>query len=195
MRTRVVGLTACTGALLTFGMGPLAAAPAAHADFFDPMTDQLLEPFLDATTGAPDWDALFSPDAWETFLSPDHWDAALSALSGAALAGPAVDPNTWLLQYLYTPIHAGLDEAVNSDLGQLLLSVVNQPSLLLTGRPLIGDGVDGTADAPNGGHGGWLFGDGGDGWDNTESGGMGGAGGNAGMIGNGGDGGCLLYTS
>ncbi|WP_234808974.1 cellulase family glycosylhydrolase [Mycolicibacter hiberniae] len=189
MHTRVVGLAASTGAVLTFGMGPLAAAPGAHADFFDPMTDQILEPFLDATTGAPDWDAVFSPDAWETFLSPDHWDAALNAFSGEALAGPAVDPNTWLLQYLYTPIHDGLEDVVNSDLGQLLLSLVNQPTLLLTGRPLIGDGVDGTAAAPNGGHGGWLFGDGGDGWDNTGSGGTGGAGGNAGMIGNGGDGG------
>ncbi|WP_255351884.1 cellulase family glycosylhydrolase [Mycobacterium sp. UM_Kg27] len=189
MRRRVVCLAASTGALLTFGMAPLAAAPAAQADFDDAL-DAVLAPFVDATTNTLDWDAMLSPSAWNTFLAPTHWDTVLTELSGAALAGPAVaDPNTWLLQHFYTPIHDGLEEAINSDLGQLLLGLVNQPTLLLTGRPLIGDGADGTAAQPNGGHGGWLYGDGGDGWDNTDSGGMGGAGGNAGMVGNGGDGG------
>uniref|UniRef100_UPI003B3A9529 PGRS repeat-containing protein n=1 Tax=Mycolicibacter arupensis TaxID=342002 RepID=UPI003B3A9529 len=188
LRTWAGGVAAATGAFLTFGLAPLATAPAAQADFDDAL-DAVMAPFLDATTGGLDWNAVLSPTAWDAFLAPSHWDSALAEWSGAALAGAALDQNTWLLQYVYTPIHDVLEDGINSDIGRALTDLINGPSQLLTGRPLIGDGADGTAENAAGGDGGWLFGDGGNGWNNTEPGGMGGAGGNAGLFGKGGDGG------
>jgi hypothetical protein len=70
-----------------------------------------------------------------------------------------------------------------------LLNVINAPAEALLGRPLIGDGVSGTAASPNGGAGGLLYGNGGTGYSETASGEAGGAGGAAGLIGNGGAGG------
>ncbi|WP_044109908.1 PecA family PE domain-processing aspartic protease [Mycobacterium canetti] len=72
---------------------------------------------------------------------------------------------------------------------QSVLGVINAPSELLFGRPLIGDGADGTAASPNGEPGGLLYGDGGDGYSQTTPGAIGGAGGSAGLIGDGGSGG------
>lgn len=187
-RGRVIGIAATAGAF-AFGWAPLAAAPAAQADF-DDAVEAAFGPFLDITTNTLDWDAVFSPSAWDTFFDPTHWDDVLTELADTAWAAPAAaDPNSLLLQYLYTPIHDSIEDWLDSDLGQQLSSLINQPFLTLTGRPLIGDGIDGTADNPDGTDGGWLFGDGGNGWDNTETGGVGGTGGNAGMFGNGGDGG------
>ncbi|WP_234821444.1 cellulase family glycosylhydrolase [Mycolicibacter virginiensis] len=189
LNSHAIGVAATAGAVLTFGLAPMVTAPAAQADFDDAI-DAAFAPFLDATTNALDWDAVLSPSAWDTFLAPTHWDTVLTELAGTALAGPAVaDPNTVLLQYFYTPIHNGIEDWINSDVGQQLNNLINQPVLALTGRALIGDGIDGTAEHHDGTDGGWLFGDGGNGWSNTESGGAGGAGGNAGMFGNGGDGG------
>ncbi|WP_156452439.1 PE family protein, partial [Mycobacterium gordonae] len=72
-----------------------------------------------------------------------------------------------------------------------VLSVVNAPTQALLGRPLIGNGANGTAANPNGGAGGLLIGNGGNGFSyksglNLQNGGSGGA---AGLIGNGGAGG------
>jgi PE family len=66
---------------------------------------------------------------------------------------------------------------------------VFSPVQSLLGRPLIGNGANGTAASPNGGAGGLLYGNGGTGFSETQSGVAGGAGGAAGLIGNGGDGG------
>jgi len=70
-----------------------------------------------------------------------------------------------------------------------VLGVVNAPTELLLGRPLLGNGVNGTAASPNGQAGGLLFGNGGTGFSETASGVAGGAGGAAGLLGNGGAGG------
>lgn len=67
-------------------------------------------------------------------------------------------------------------------LGQDVLGAINAPTNTLLGRPLIGNGVNGTAQSPNGGAGGLLYGNGGTGY-------TGGNGGAAGLIGNGGPGG------
>ena len=85
------------------------------------------------------------------------------------------------------------------------LAVVNAPTQALTGRPMVGNGADGTAAHPNGYDGGILSGNGGNGYSEPAGSGLpGGNGGNAGMRGNGGNGGnggsgrpgtCLLYTS
>jgi hypothetical protein len=68
-------------------------------------------------------------------------------------------------------------------------AVINAPTELLLGRPLIGDGANGTRASPNGQAGGLLVGNGGAGYSQTDPGTAGGAGGAAGLIGNGGAGG------
>ena len=51
---------------------------------------------------------------------------------------------------------------------------VNASAVALLGRPLIGNGTDGTALSPNGGPGGLLFGNGGTGYSETVAGKAGG---------------------
>ncbi|QLL05379.1 PecA family PE domain-processing aspartic protease [Mycobacterium vicinigordonae] len=80
-------------------------------------------------------------------------------------------------------------EATAASLLDPVLDVINAPTQFLLGRPLIGDGANGTAASPNGGAGGILWGNGGNGFSQTGSGLTGGAGGSAGLIGNGGAGG------
>ncbi|SON60907.1 PE-PGRS family protein PE_PGRS26 [Mycobacterium simulans] len=79
--------------------------------------------------------------------------------------------------------------AAASGVQQDALGAVNAPFQALTGRPVIGNGADGTAASPNGGDGGWLYGNGGNGWNSTVANQAGGNGGNAGLWGNGGRGG------
>lgn|GEM_PF-1432589 len=73
------------------------------------------------------------------------------------------------------------------------LGAVNAPAAALFGRPLIGNGADGTTNVQGvgtaGGAGGLLYGNGGRGGNSTAPGVNGGAGGSAGLIGNGGNGG------
>ncbi|ORW44053.1 hypothetical protein AWB90_16080 [Mycobacterium paraense] len=73
------------------------------------------------------------------------------------------------------------------------LGVINAPTELLLGRPLIGNGVNGITDAAGvgtpGGAGGLLWGRGGNGGNSTAEGVPGGAGGPAGLLGTGGTGG------
>nr|WP_304486972.1 PE domain-containing protein [Mycobacterium tuberculosis] len=74
-------------------------------------------------------------------------------------------------------------EAANASaqaLEQNLLAVINAPAQALFGRPLIGNGANGTAASPNGGDGGILYGNGGNGFSQTTAGVAGGAGGSAG---------------
>jgi PE family len=65
----------------------------------------------------------------------------------------------------------------------------NATTETLLGRPVIGNGTNGTAASPNGGPGGLLYGTGGAGYSETASAVAGGAGGAAGLIGDGGAGG------
>ncbi|MEK1227451.1 PE family protein, partial [Mycobacterium ulcerans] len=75
------------------------------------------------------------------------------------------------------------------NLEQSSLAVINAPGQALTGRPLIGDGANGSpGTGQNGGDGGWLWGNGGNGGSGAP-GGAGGAGGSAGLWGRGGAGG------
>ncbi|ORB87731.1 hypothetical protein B1987_21005, partial [Mycobacterium kansasii] len=83
-------------------------------------------------------------------------------------------------------------EAANASplqaVAQDLLVVINAPTQVLLGRPLIGNGADG-APGQAGGAGGLLYGNGGSGGTSTTAGVAGGAGGSAGLIGDGGSGG------
>ncbi|MGH3562721.1 MAG: PGRS repeat-containing protein, partial [Mycobacterium sp.] len=203
-RGRGVGLGAAVGAFLAFGMTPLAIPPSARADVVDDVIDQVLAPFMDAATNTVDWDALLTPTAWDAFLAPVHWDAVFADLSaqgaGAGSGGadpamlvpaPAVsdsstpDLTALFEQFVYTPLHTGVQDWIHSDLGLQVDGFVNHAA----GQFLIGDGAAGTAADPNGGAGGLWFGDGGAGYDSTQAGVAGGDGGAAGFFGNGGDGG------
>ncbi len=50
---------------------------------------------------------------------------------------------------------------------QMVLNAINAPTQTLFGRPLIGDGANGTAENPDGQNGGLLFGNGGNGFTQT----------------------------
>uniref|UniRef100_UPI003565ACE3 PE family protein n=1 Tax=Mycobacterium marinum TaxID=1781 RepID=UPI003565ACE3 len=67
---------------------------------------------------------------------------------------------------------------------QDMLTAIRAPAQALLGRPLIGNGADGTAANPNGGAGGLLCGNGGNGYSSTTAEVAGGNGGAAGLIGN-----------
>lgn len=88
-------------------------------------------------------------------------------------------------QTYYAQIHTVLEAWIHSPVGHLIDGLINT----VVGSYAIGDGAAGTAANPNGGAGGWLFGDGGRGWSSTVAGVAGGNGGAAGMFGNGGAGG------
>ncbi|WP_152664790.1 PGRS repeat-containing protein [Mycobacterium sp. UM_Kg27] len=187
-RKRMLTTPLAIGAFACFGMLPLASAPAAQADIED-VFEQLFSPFADAATGTPDWDAFTDSTAWEAFFDPAHWEAVWADLDGLSSAQPALAASIGLTtlfdQWMYTPIHTGVGNVINSDLGLQVGGAINQ----LLGSYVIGDGADGTAENPDGGAGGWLFGDGGAGYSSTADGVAGGAGGSAGWFGDGGAGG------
>ncbi|ORV45789.1 endoglycoceramidase [Mycolicibacter engbaekii] len=167
MGTKAVGVAAF------LAIAPISAP--AHADF-DDMMDMLISPFVTAA-GDLDGDALFDASAWDAFLSAAHWDAAFGAL---AEPGPALGID------LYAALHDAGQQWIDSQLGSQVNGVINT----LFGSTVIGNGADGTEANPDGGNGGWLFGDGGTGWSSTTDGVAGGAGGAAlGLFGNGGAGG------
>ncbi|WP_415624078.1 PE family protein, partial [Mycobacterium intermedium] len=83
--------------------------------------------------------------------------------------------------------------AAYADTEAIVVAALNDRSEKLLGRPMIGNGADGTAEHPDGGPGGLLYGNGGKGYSQDNSpnaaGKRGGSGGAAGLIGNGGAGG------
>ncbi|MEK1186765.1 PE family protein, partial [Mycobacterium ulcerans] len=124
--------------------------------------------------------------------------AALLSSHGAqyqALSAQAAQFHQGLMQLLNSAggAYAGAEAANVSPLQTLESNVVgalNTPTQAIFGRPLIGDGANGTATSPNGGAGGFLYGNGGNGYSFTSGGTQsGGTGGSAGLIGNGGNGG------
>ena len=123
--------------------------------------------------------------------------AALFAGYGQEYQALGAQANTFHLQFVQA-LSSGAGfyltaEAANASPLQTvqddLLGVVNAPTEALLGRPLIGNGANGTAASPNGGAGGLLYGNGGTGYSQTTSGVAGGGGGGAGLLGYGGAGG------
>ncbi|ORV81710.1 hypothetical protein AWC11_24425 [Mycobacterium interjectum] len=134
----------------------------------------------------------------------DEVSAAIAALFSQqgsayqALSAQAAAFHTQLVQTLNAGAGAyAAAEAANAaplqSLEQDALFVINAPTNALLGRPLIGNGVNGTTTAQGvgtpGGPGGLLWGNGGTGGDSIAVGAPGGAGGPAGLIGTGGTGG------
>lgn len=189
LRTRIAAGTAA-GALSALGLLPLAASPVARADIVDEAIGQVFSPFMDPETNAVDWGAFSTTTAWDAFFDPAHWEAVLAnvdVLSGGVQVAVAMTPDLTALfqELIYTPIHTGIGQWIDSDAGQQISASVNA----LLGSYAIGDGAAGTVDHPDGGAGGWLFGDGGTGFDGTTAGVAGGNGGAAGLFGTGGSGG------
>ncbi len=163
-RGRAVGLGAAIG--IAVGTAPLAAAPVSSAEVIDDVIDQAVAPLADAAASSGIADAAFS---------------AADQLADA----PALDPTDWFQQFVYIPLHTAIEDWIHSPFGAQVDQVINQ----LAGSYVIGDGTPGSADHPDGGDAGWLFGDGGAGYDQTAAGVPGGDGGAAGLFGNGGAGG------
>lgn len=121
-RRRLVGAAAAVGAVLTFGMAPVAVAPPAHADFgledlFDPSL------WLDPSAWNGLFDSLFDPSA----LNLGDPTAGLDALSAASVTAPDFDQ--WLLQDVWTP----LENSFNQWLG--LSETSAAPALAATATP------------------------------------------------------------
>lgn len=82
----------------------------------------------------------------QTTIFHDEFTQALSAAGGAYAAAEAAAAS---------PLQSVEDT---------VLGVINTPTNLLLGRPLIGNGADGTAASPNGQPGGLVYGNGGNGF-------------------------------
>ena len=145
--------------------------------------------------------AAFAPTTQIQAAAADEVSIAISALFGEhghayqALSAQAEAFHARFVEALTSGANAySLAEAANASplqtVEQDILGVINTPTQLLLGRPLIGDGTNGTAASPNGGAGGLLYGSGGNGYSAAAGSGLaGGSGGSAGLIGNGGSGG------
>ena len=162
-RTRGVGVGLVAGGFLAFGM----TAPTAHADDFG--LGDLISDLIASASAAE--------------LGTQGIDQAFAATASSA---ETLSVEGLFQQDIYAPLHAGVENWINSSFGEQVDSVINTTS----GEFLIGNGAPGTEQDPTGGAGGLWFGDGGNGWDSNEAGVAGGSGGDAaGFFGNGGDGG------
>ncbi|MGH3563145.1 MAG: PGRS repeat-containing protein, partial [Mycobacterium sp.] len=187
-RRRVIGLSTTAGAFLAFGMTPLAAAPAAHADDFG-ILDNIFDPILNSLSNIdPTLDTDLSAIGLGSFdpaLAGDHAAAVASVVDPAA--NPAADPASSAQLFnvlIYQPIHTVDQIWITSFFGGAIDNFINKVS----GEFLIGNGAPGTEADPDGGAGGLWFGDGGAGWNSTVASAAGGNGGVA-YFGTGGAGG------
>src|ERR1700758_1362990 len=179
-RLRVFGLGLTAGAFFAFGMAPLVTAPPANADEFDVIVD----PIISALSGI---DPTLGADLGALATSFDPTFAADSAAS-AATAAATPDFSDLFNQFVYTPTHTALQDWITSNVGHQVDSFINS----VAGSDVIGNGAPGLTEGdPNGGAGGWLFGDGGAGGI-IGNGGVGGEGGAGADGGDGGAGGSFL---
>ncbi|QNI06159.1 PE family protein [Mycobacterium kubicae] len=145
--------------------------------------------------------AALAPTSTLAAAASDEVSAAIASLFSSygqeyqALSAQAAAFQEQFVQALSNASRAyAAAEAVNAGplqtIADQILGVINAPTNLLLGRPLIGDGYNGTPGTGQaGGDGGILWGNGGAGGSAGLLGQTGGRGGNAGLIGNGGAGG------
>lgn len=155
----------------------------------EPDRDEIGPPKASLTPGsAPDGGSRTqgTPRSYSLAVPPHSTVTTESIVAPEAPETPAAKPAVATPPPSGAPVHpVARQNWINSEFGQGLARLLNA----LTGSHMIGNGAAGTTDHPDGGAGGWLFGDGGAGWNSTAAGVTGGAGGAAGMIGNGGAGG------
>lgn len=142
--------------------------------------------------------AALAPTSTLAAAASDEVSAAIASLFSSygqeyqALSAQAAAFQEQFVQALSNASRAyAAAEAVNAGplqtIADQILGVINAPTNLLLGRPLIGDGYNGTPGTGQaGGDGGILWGNGGAGGSAGLLGQTGGRGGNAGLIGNGG---------
>ena len=127
LRRRVAGLIASAGAFVAFGMTPLPAAPAAHADEFDVIVDPIINALssVDPALGA-DVSTLVGDftTSWDSAVADfSGVDSALGAASSAASVVPDTSSSAsasasadlgsssdaaaaaWFDQYVSVPLH------------------------------------------------------------------------------------------
>ena len=103
-RRRMLGAGTTAGAFLAFGMTPLAAAPAAHADEFDVIIDPIINSILGSITSldafvgidpstALDLGGLALP-ATDAALASDPLAAAASSADAVSAAAPSRRSNS-----------------------------------------------------------------------------------------------------
>jgi endoglycosylceramidase len=168
-RSRAIGVGTAIGAFVAFGVTAMSAPATAHADDFG-LGDLISDLVASASSTATSLGELSTPGV----------DQALAAPTAETLSAEGL-----FQQYIYDPLHTGVEDWINSSFGEQVDSFLNTTS----GEFLIGNGAPGTEQDPTGGAGGLWFGDGGNGWDSDMAGVEGGSGGDAGILGNGGEGG------
>src|SRR5690625_3987405 len=123
-RRRVVCLTTA-GAFLALGLTPLATTPAASAEGLDVILDPILNSLssIDPALGT-DFSALVA--SFDPTFAGDHGATAAGALDPSALPAAAPPDFAQLFnQYIYTPLHQGIEEWINSDVGEKVDGFIN----------------------------------------------------------------------
>lgn len=173
-RRRVVILGTSVGAFLAFGMTLSPNAPSAHAHI-----DNLIVDLLDSGGwGGPGFEL---PGADEAVTN-----AALAAGSTVDPAAASADPSAidnMFQQDFYLPFHAALENWLQSPSGQQFDNAINPMFVMPNMCGLICNGTPGAIAAPEGGHGGFFFGDGGAGYNSATAGVARGEGGAAALLG------------
>jgi len=164
-------LGSSAGAVLAFGMGPLAAAPAAHADEFDVIIDPIINAIAGSLGGLVDPLAGLDPSASldvalpaadvasvdSALTLPSDWLGGLSAADPSSAMAVAAAPNSVAEAFqtdFYLPLHTALEDWINSPLGQSIDNEIN-PLFAVNGFcGLICNGAPGTEVDPTGGNGG-----------------------------------------
>ena len=183
---------------------PSAGVTAASVPTSATAAEQIqLETAAGSTPGTPARPAVPVGSILSTVVTDRHPAASAAAVrtsakpsAAASLSEPSAGVTAASVPTLSVPTFATAAQPIQPEAPaaeQGLFGAVNGVVQTLTGRPLIGNGANGTTNAQGvgtpGGPGGWLYGNGGDGGDSTAAGATGGAGGAAGLIGTGGAGG------
>src|ERR1700761_2550581 len=155
-RIKAIGLGGGAGAFLALGLGPLASAPAAHADDFG--LDSIIDPIINSIASVdPALGA--SMDTWMASLDASLGAAsAVDATSGVdaalgAASTSAADPFSAFWQgleqdWITSPFVTQVDPMLNSCFAQATPAAVGDSC------GLICNGADGTFTSPDGQDGG-----------------------------------------
>ncbi len=134
--------------------------------------------------------AALAPTTGVLAAGADEVSAAIAVLFGSHAQALSAQAAAFHAQFVQTMASGtgGYASAEAANVQQTLLGLINAPTQTLLGRPLIGDGANGTTPGQNGGAGGILYGNGGNGAPGVNAGGAGGLIGHVGSVGAGGAG-------
>ena len=167
-RRGVLGLGTGAGAFLAFGLGPLAAAPSAHADEFDVIIDPLINAIAGSLGGVAAGSAAV-PELGSLGLGGTESTAGvgLGSLSDVGSVAAASPFDAWLHGLEQDWINSGFGQQVDTALNDWFNQVDPSADLTTGACGLICNGADGvgggTLAQADGQGGGLIFGDGGNG--------------------------------